>query len=63
MSTTLYKTVMALNNQQQIHYIIGTPTLNLPTANQVLYSFQGGTTPTIDGQQGTQAQVTNLKVI
>jgi hypothetical protein len=48
-----------LSNAQQIHYIIGSPTLTLPTTNRVLYSFQGGTTPTVDGQQGTQAQVTN----
>lgn len=52
-----------LSDTQQVHYIIGTPTLNLPTANRVLYSFQGGTTPTVDGQQGTQAQVTNLSYL
>lgn len=52
-----------LSDTQQVHYIIGTPTLNLPTANRVSYSFQGGTTPTIDGQQGTQAQVTNLSYL
>ncbi len=52
-----------LSDTQQVHYIVGTPTLNLPTANRVSYSFQGGTTPTIDGQQGTQAQVTNLSYL
>ena len=52
-----------LSDTQQVHYIVGTPTLNLPTANRVLYSFQGGTTPTVDGQQGTQAQVTNLSYL
>lgn len=47
----------SLNNQQQIHYLLATPTLNLPTANQVLYSFQGGTTPTVNAAQAISAQV------
>lgn len=48
-----------ISGLQQVHYIIGTPTVSLPTANRVAYSFQGGTTPTVDGQLGTQAQVNN----
>jgi hypothetical protein len=47
-----------LNGKQQVHYIIGSPTLNLPT-NRVTYSFADGTTPTVDGAANTQAQLSN----
>ena len=48
-----------LSNKQQVHYIIGSPTLNLPTNNRVIYSFAGGTKPTVDSTQSIEAQITN----
>ncbi len=48
-----------LSGKQQVHYIIGSPTLNLPTNNRVIYSFAGGTTPTVESAQNIQAQITN----
>lgn len=48
----------ALNNQQQVHYILGTetPVINL-ASNQILYRFQGGTTPSLDNLTNISAQV------
>lgn len=48
-----------LNNQQQVHYLLGTatPIIDLASSNQVLYRFQGGTTPSLDNATNISAQL------